>query len=405
MKNISIISILLSLILFGGCAKQSCNQNVDSSQTPETSKKFELPNIDAIVAQIESSFGEVEKNPSGEIIGVNLAKERASVSDNVLREALQIPNLKKLRVAGGAITSETLRQIALQQKLEELYLQDTPIRDDDLAAVLPELSQLQRLTLRGCNNVTDQCADSLLGVPRLKSLALIKMNFTRIGLEKMIKSPTITALDLRQCSQLVSADYSRLAEMTRLTDLKIGGFSVDDSVLDAVAKLPKLAGLAIEDAMISPDGFAKLSANQNWTKNITLLVLARDTMLFDAGLEPLKNFSNLKRLSVNSMMITGEFLSTLAADELKRPKLETLSLQRSLLTAEGASALKKYRELKSLDLTGVMITLELAEIIASLETLETLNLSECQLDNETIAPIRKMKSLKTLITNGNPNVQ
>jgi Ran GTPase-activating protein (RanGAP) involved in mRNA processing and transport len=157
--------------------------------------------------------------------------------------------------------------------------------------------------------------------------------------------------------------------------------------------------------MISPNGFAQMAANQDWTQNITLLVLARDTMLFDAGLEPLKNFPRLKRLSVNGMMITGEFLAVLAADESKRPKLETLSLQRSLLTPEGVAALKSYRELKSLDLTGVTMTPELAEMIAELETLETLNLSDCQLDNNLIKPIHNMKSVKTLILNGNPILQ
>ncbi|MDR1384150.1 MAG: hypothetical protein LBJ67_09935 [Planctomycetaceae bacterium] len=359
----------------------------------------------SIVQQIESAFGEVERDKNGTVIGVNLAKERSSVSDDVLHTSLQIPRLKKLRVAGGAITSKTLQQIAEQKNLEELYLQETPIQDGDLAIILPKLSQLQRLTLRGCNNVTDQCAESILALLRLRSLALIKMNLTRQGLEKIIKSQTITALDLRQCSALTAQDYTLLAKMPQLSDLKIGGFAVEDSVLETVTQLSKLTGLTIEDAMISSDGFAKIAANQNWTQNITLLVLARDTMLFDAGLEPLKNFPKLKRLSINGMMITGEFLAVLAVEESKRPKLETLSLQRSLLTPEGVAALKNYRELKSLDLTGVTMTQDVAKTITALETLETLNLSDCQLDNEIIQPIRNMKSLKTLILNGNPLLQ
>ncbi|MDR1492158.1 MAG: hypothetical protein LBT05_05510, partial [Planctomycetaceae bacterium] len=187
-----------SIVLFlNGCSRQT--ENTPVGNLPAETSNLSLPQHDAetkiapdfvsIVGQIESSFGEVERDKNGAITGVNLAKERSSVSDGVLRASLQIPRLKKLRVAGGAITSETLRKIAGQKNLEELYLQDTPIQDGDLAVILPELSQLQRLTLRGCNNVTDQCAESILVMPRLRSLAFVKMNLTRRGLEKIVESP------------------------------------------------------------------------------------------------------------------------------------------------------------------------------------------------------------------------
>jgi hypothetical protein len=224
-------------------------------------------------------------------------------------------------------------------------------------------------------------------------------------LEKIVESKRITALDLRQCSRLLPEDYSLLTRMTQLTDLKIAGFSIDDSVLETVVQLPKLSGLTVEDAMISPEGLAKITANSTITEKLTSLILARNTAIFDTGLESLKNLHRLKRLSVNGMMITGEFLAILAVEESKRPKLETLSLEKSLLTPEGAAALKHFRELKSLNLTGTVLSQEIAEIIAALETPEILNLSECQLDNEMLKIIRNMKSVKTLIIIGNPLIQ
>jgi Leucine-rich repeat (LRR) protein len=318
---------------------------------------------------------------------------------------LQLHGLKKLRVTSGSVTPETLRQIAKQTDLEELYLQDTQIRNIDLAEILPKLSQLQRLTLRSCNNITDHSVESIISLPKLRLLALIRMNLTRQGLEKIVESKRITALDLRQCSQLLPEDYSLLIRMPQLTDLKIAGFSIDDSVLEIVTQLPELHGLTIEDTMISPDGFAGMTANPKMAEKLTSLVLARNSTLFDASLETLKNFHRLKRLSVNSMMITGEFLNALAAEESKRPKLEILSLEKSLLTPEGVTVLKKFRELKSLNLSGVALSQELAEIIATQETLEIINLSECQLDNEMLKTIRNMKSVKTLILAGNPLIQ
>ncbi|MDR1478850.1 MAG: hypothetical protein LBJ00_07905 [Planctomycetaceae bacterium] len=400
MQNFRISVILTTMILLSGCSESRDKTISDSPVTSQQNK--EIQPLDAvavadIVQKIESVSGEVGRAADGTIISVDLAKGRSSVSDEALRESLRLPGLKKLRVAGGAITSETLRQIAQQTNLEELYLQDTPVRDEDLAVMLPTLPRLQRLTLRGCVNVTNDVLESVLALPKLRSLALIRMNLTRQGLEKIVESKKITALDLRQCSELTPEDYLLLARMTQLTDLKIAGFSIDDSVLATVAQLPALAGLTLEDAMISPEGFAEMISQQNIAENLTSLILARDSTLFDAGLEPLKNLRCLKRLSVNGMMVTGEFLNLLSAEESKRPKLENLSLEKSLLTLEGATALKHFRELKSLNLSGVALSPELTEIIVTLETPETLNISGCQLDDGMIQKFRNMKSVKTLI--------
>jgi hypothetical protein len=408
MRNFKFCFLFVIFILLNGCADQQekllpkQQQQQQQQQDNIITQTFEVADI---VRQIEAVSGEVGRAGNGTIISVDLAKGRSSVSDEILRISLKLPGLKKLRAAGGTITSETLQLIGKQTNLEELYLQNTPIRDTDIAAILPKLSKLQRLTLRDCNNITDYGAEIIISLSDLRSLAFIKMNLTRQGLEKIVESKKITALDLRQCSRLTPEDYSLLIKMSQLTDLKIAGFSVDDSVLEIVSQLPELNGLTVEDAMISPEGFAQMTASPTITEKLSILVLARNTTLFDAGLEPLKNIHRLKRLSVNGMMITGEFLALLAVDESKRPKLETLSLEKSLLTTEGAAALKHFRELKSLNLAGTVLSQELAEIIAALETPEIINLSDCQLDNKMVKTLRNMKSVKTWILTGNPLIQ
>jgi hypothetical protein len=373
-------------------------------KSPKTPQEM-LPDVAAIVQQIETTSGEIGRDSNGTIISVDLAKGRSSVSDEILRMTLQLPKLKKLRIASGSATPETLKQIGKQTNLEELYLQDIPIDNNTLAEILPKLSQLKRLTLRSCNNITDQCTESIISLPKLYLAAFIRMNLTRKGLEKIVESRKITALDLRQCSLLTPDNYSLLKQMTQLTDLKIAGFSIDDSVLETITQLHELRGLTIEDTMISPEGFTKMTANAKFAEKLTSLILARNSTLFDTHLETLKNFHRLKRLSVNSMMITGTFLIALATEESKRIKIENLSLEKSLLTQEGATALKKFRELKSLNLAGVAMTQELVDIIATLETPEIINLSECQLDNEMLKTIRTMKSVKTLIVTDNPLIQ
>ena len=362
-----------------------------------------------VLETIEDAFGGIERSDDGTIVGVDLAQARSSVNDEVLNAALTIHGLKKLRVAGSAISRETLVKIAGQTKLEELFLQDTVVNDDDLVVILTALPNLKRLALRRCPNVTDQIAESFRTrndrqeyLHSLRNLALIEMSIGRETLETLADSPGITALDLRDCSRLTPEDYALFAGMPQLIDLKIGGFGINDKVLEHISQLPNLTGLTVEDAMISPDAFARILETAAWKNKLTQLVLGRNTLLFDAGLSPIQNLPKLKRLTINGMMVTGTFLERLAENESTRPQLEMLSLRKTLLTVDGAKALQHYRELKSLDLSGVAMTEVLVEIIATLDTLETLNLSECRLTDEMVKPIRAMPKVKSLELAGNP---
>ena len=355
-----------------------------------------------VLATIENAFGGIERNNDGVITGVDLAQARSSVNDEVLNAALTIPGLKKLRVAGSAISRETLSIIAGQTQLEELYLQDTVASDNELTLFLTALPNVKRLTLRRCAQVTDLSAESFLAENNLRNLALIEMNVGREMLETLACSRTITAIDLRDCSRLTPEDYALVAGMTQLVDLKIGGFNINDKVLEYISQLPNLTGLTVEDAMISADAFAQMLETAAWKSKLTQLVLSRNATLYDDGLLPVYSLPKLKRLTVNGMMVTGTFLAPPSENENARPKLETLSLRKAFLTADGVAALQKYHELKSLDLSGVAMTEELAEIIATLDTLETLNLSECRMTDEMAKPIRNMPNVKSLILTGNP---
>ncbi len=393
--------LCLCLLMLPGCSPRQEATGVPQSAATNEQPSAVTPNPETVAA-IEAAFGIVERDAVGTVVGVDLARARSSVDDTVLQAALAIPGLKKLRVAGNGISRETLVNIASQTKMQELFLQDTVLQDDDLAKILSALPELKRLTLRRCAKVTDRAAESFTEVTGLRNLALIEMNLGRETLEALARSQTVTALDVRDCSRLTPEDYALIAGMTQLTDLKIGGFAVSDKTLESVSQLPNLAGLTLEDTMVSPEAFANMLETARWKEKLAQLVLSRDMTLFDDALPPIQKLPKLKRLAVNGMMVTGAFLEKLAENESVRPKLETLSLRMSLLNVDGAKALQKYRELKSLDLSGVAMTLELAEIVATLDTLETLNLSDCRLTDQTVKPIRDMTSAKKLILTGNP---
>ena len=355
------------------------------------------PETAEIEKRITAVFGTVEHNTEGAIVGVDLARDRASATDEVLQAALSIPNLKRFRFAGGNVTAESLMELVKQRDLEELYLQDIPIRDTDWKPLLDGHPKLARLTLRRLPNLTSNALSALpQRIPVLRNLSLIEMELTGESLAEIAKSETLAALDVRHCGRLIAKDYRCLTSMSKLIDLKIGGFGITDDVLAVIASLRSLQGLTIDDAQITPKGFEQFAVNFASADKLETLVFSRNSALFDDSLVPIKKFPNLKRLTVNGMMITGDFLGRLAEAEVTRPRLQRISLRKAFLSEEGCAALKKYPELRILDLSGIAITPELFEIVISLDHLEELDVTECKLDEDRLQRLQSMPSLKRL---------
>jgi len=347
--------------------------------------------------RIEAAFGTVEHNEAGDIIGIDLARDRASATDDLLRAALSVSGLKRFRFAGGSATAESLSGLMKQHDIEELYLQDVPLGDADWEPLLDGHSKLTRLTLRRLPNLSGVTLGTLpRRIPALRNLALIDMALSGESLAEIAKSEALAALDVRNCSRLTADDYRCLAAMPKLADLKIGGFSITDDVLMEIIPCRSLRGLTLDDVLITPTGLEKFTANFASAEKLETLVLSRNLALFDDSLVSLKKFPNLRRLTVNGMMITGSFLEHLAEDEGTRPKLQRLSLRKAFLSDEGAAALKKYPELRILDLSGVALTPELIEIIASLDFLEELDVTNCGLDEAAFQRLKSGRVLKLL---------
>ncbi len=348
----------------------------------------------AIETKIGEAFGSVERDADGNIIGVNLAKERASATDDIVRAALELPKLKRFRLAGGSVQSETLDSLASHESLEELFLQDVPLRDAGLQRIVESLPRLKRLALRRLPNISDTGIATLVGSTALRNLALIEMDVTGKSLETVTAMKRLMALDVRTCGCLAAADYRKLSALGNLIDLKIGGFAVDDAVLDAIAPLGNLSGLTIDDSMVTPEGFDRFLATFASAAKLETLVLNRNTAILDDALIPLRKLARLKRLTVCDMMLTGAFLEKIAGDESTRPKLERLSLRKTFLSQECAVALQQYPELRALDISGIAATPELVAVLAELPALEELDATDCGLDDESAALLRKRESLK-----------
>ncbi|GHT11396.1 hypothetical protein FACS1894170_04920 [Planctomycetales bacterium] len=336
------------------------------------------------VAVIEAAFGAVQKDKTGTIIAVDLANDRASASDEVAKKALELPDLKSLRIAGSTIKPESFAALKSQTELTDLFLKDVKINDNQLHEALKPLIKLQRLTLRRLPDIT-----TVPVLPALRNLSLLEISFTPNTLPTVLANNDLTALDLRGCNGLTADNYKTLSALSKLVDLKIGGFAVNDEVLKAITPLPNLTGLTIDDTFITAEGFADYVKNSPSATTLKTLVINKGTLL-DDDLMPLKGLPKIDRLLLCDMMLTGEFLSQLADDAKTRPKLKNLVLRRTLLTSKGAAGLRMYPEIADLDLSGTSIDEDVAKIVVSLPELKTVNYKGSQIDEAAVQILQKI---------------
>ena len=349
------------------------------------------------IQAIEDALGAVERDAEGTIVGVDLAHGRASATDDVLKLAATLPNLKRFRLAGGTISAEAFAALKTQSELEELFLQDLRIRDEEFLPVISALPRLQRLTLRRLSNMTDAGVIPLFRIPTLRQLGLIEMPITGASLRTLEDTMTLAALDVRNCSQLTPGDYKYLLRLPRLVDLRIGGFAVNDQSLEVIADLPNLRGLTIDDSLISANGFGNFVASSRSASTLETLVLNRNMAITDNALLAIGDLPRLRRLILGDAMVTGSFLVQLAEDETKRrPRFNDISLRQTFLNERAIASLTQYPELQRLHITGVAISLEGLETILSLPQLEHLDLGDCSLDEGALRRLRESELPETL---------
>ena len=352
---------------------------------------------------VKKSGGQVVRDSkTGRITEVDVAANRSSVDDTAFSTIMQLKGLKKLSVSGGSLTEKSLKKLENQVALEELSLIDTITNDDDLAALCRNLKKLKRLTLRRLTKLSDQGLKSLHELKELRNLSLLNLAIGGPGLESVTALSSLRALDLRGCNQLNTEDYRHLAKMTVLTDLKIGGASINADVLRTVASLPNLSGLTVEDATVTAEIWEELFAGPKWPENMTSLAFARMYSVNDRVLEKLSGFKKLKALSLRAAPVRGSFVSNLASDSPLFDTLETLGMTKNFAAPEEILHLKRFRNLKKLDFSLTPMTEEKIEALSTLDHLEILILTESQLTDDMVKQLVPLKNLSVLDVGGNP---
>ncbi|MHB8897924.1 MAG: leucine-rich repeat domain-containing protein [Thermoguttaceae bacterium] len=334
---------------------------------------------DAALERIRATGAEVELDGGGLPVRIDLASERVFADEQLVRAALEFPGLKVLRLAVSSVPPETLAGLDRLVGLEELYLQDAPLGDREVASLLGSLPGLRRLGLRRLNAVTDAAMESVVACTKLEVLALIEMNqLSGTGLGRLAACPRLRSLDLRNSGRLQPADFVELTKFPSLVEVKLGGPAVNDRLASILIKLPRVESIAVEDAEITPAFLEELAAGPAAAR-IRWLAFARCFGVTDKALETLGGFRNLENLALRDIMVTGAFLESLGKAGGPPLPWKSLVLTNGFLNDEAVELLPRLAPgLRQLDLRG-----NVGLSPAARRTLESIpNLEDLKLEGE-----------------------
>ena len=249
--------------------------------------------------------GRLDFDAAGNLVAVDLASDRVSLTDADIPCLLALPHLTRLRLSGGGITNVGLRQVASIAGLDDLFLLDAQVDDAGLTR-LAQLKNLRSLTIRRSPQLSDKGLECLKRLPKLVDLGLLEVGITNRGLERLKDLPQLRALDLRGSSQIDNTGLEQLRALKKLRTLRLGGYQTNDDAMAIVGRLSSLACLTIDEAAVSDGGMARLIGLP-----LEEISISRCYGITDDGFRHLGNIATLRRISVRGVPLTGGGLTHL----------------------------------------------------------------------------------------------
>ena len=326
----------------------------------------ELTDSDWIVSQ----GGSVTRGSDGQVTGVNL-RGRWVTDGDLEKLAAAFPDLESLDLSHTHVTDLGLGFVAKLSKLKSLNLYFAEHVTESGVARLAELANLETLNLRGA-----RMSDS--------------------GMEFLSHFANLRELDVG-ITQITDTSLEHLEGLAHLEKLSLGGNRIGQSGLIFLQYLSALKHLDLSGAQITDSGV--------WSVTLTDLNINRIATL--KGLEVL----NLAAADNGYVAAIGDGvprlrnriqITDLSLPELKTlPRLRSLDLSRSEVTAKGLTELAEARKLENLVLAYCeRVEDDAARALLGINALRSLDLSHTKLTDAGLAQLEKHAGLKNLYVSG-----
>lgn len=332
--------------------------------------------------------------------------------------------------------------------LTEIAIEDGSNLTADDVALFGKLTDLEKLQLFNFRTLNDELAAKLLGLKRLKTLALTNTVINDAAVEGIVKGlPNLVDLDLSSNTNMSSgvvkilSDLSKLQRLTlmqnqvndisaqrlsnfqelRALDLR-GNMEAGDSSLEVVAALPKLAAFKHRSTAVTDSGLEYLSKNQAVES-----LLLQDFVITDQSGPYLAELKKLSQLEIfrcqgfgsdGVLALKGMPLTRLTLRDLPNvddramevfddlPQLRRLYLHE--LQSVGDSGLAHLGNLKSLEVLDIWTVPQMTDatidVIATLPNLKELSIRATDVTDAAVDQILKMPALQSLTFKENGRV-
>jgi Leucine-rich repeat (LRR) protein len=332
--------------------------------------------------------------------------------------------------------------------LTEIAIEDGSNLTADDVALFGKLTDLEKLQLFNFRTLNDELAAKLLGLKRLKTLALTNTVINDAAVEGIVKGlPNLFDLDLSSNTNMSSgvvkilSDLSKLQRLTlmqnqvndisaqrlsnfqelRALDLR-GNMEAGDSSLEVVAALPKLAAFKHRSTAVTDSGLEYLSKNQAVES-----LLLQDFVITDQSGPYLAELKKLSQLEIfrcqgfgsdGVLALKGMPLTRLTLRDLPNvddramevfddlPQLRRLYLHE--LQSVGDSGLAHLGNLKSLEVLDIWTVPQMTDatidVIATLPNLKELSIRATDVTDAAVDQILKMPALQSLTFKENGRV-
>ena len=345
-----------------------------AKESPEPDTDFA-----AAIRRIDQRGGRFGFDEAGNLIAVDLARDRVSVGDADLSCLLALPHLKQLKLSGGGISNVGIRQVCSIAGLAELSLLDAQI-DDAGFEQLARLANLTSLSVRRNSQLTDKGLEHLRRLPKLAELGLLDLGITDRGLEQIGDMTRLRVLDLRGCSQLSNAGLERLQALKSLKTLRLGGYEINDDTLAVVKQLASLTGLTIDEAAITDAGLTRIAGLPLEEINFT-----RCYSITDEAFRHFGGFKALRQLSLRGIPLTGSGLAHLG----ETSKLAVLRLNETGVNDTGLEHLRRLKHLTRLELRQTQITDAAVDVLGTLSRLKMLDIGQTGITDDGVKRLAK----------------
>jgi hypothetical protein len=377
---------------------QSDKNPPDKNQSDKNQpNKAPSDNAKAALEIVKKLGGTSKLSADGELTLINV--DGASMTADMFDVFGKQAELETLQVTNfRGLNDEVFAKILGLKKLKTLAVTNAIITDASAANLVKSFPSIRVLDLSRNAYLTDEALSHLGKLKELESLVINYCTFSEFGLIGLENSPKLRALDIRGNVNISTSAIGIIAKMPALRSLKHMSNVVDDSAISALVDAKNLETLDMYDFTITDAAGEYL----NKLPKLTHLIIFRCSNFGSQGLLALKE-KPLKRLTLRDLSQLDDS-GMEAFRSMKSLKLLYLHELNSVGDA-GMANLENLKELDLLDIWSMpLITDKSIESISKLPKLKSVSIRSTGITDKSVDLLLTLPKLENLTLKDNASI-